>query len=265
MTTATRRRTSSPRAKSDYDDIPELIRTVRGMPPECVAYQRMHEQIVRRCLPLAEHIARRYDGRGEPRDDLLQTARLGLLNAIKRFDPTSGHDFLSFAVPTIMGEVKRYFRDNGWAVHVPRRLKESRATVAAATSRLSQRMGRGPTATELAEELQMSRDEVVEALIAAQCYSIRSLDAPAPGDSDDGMSIADRLGSDDTAIDLVEFRQALRPLLAALPPREREMLTMRFFGNHTQTQIAQHFGISQMHVSRLLAKTLAILRDGLDT
>ncbi|MGE2690479.1 SigB/SigF/SigG family RNA polymerase sigma factor [Mycolicibacterium pulveris] len=260
MTTATRRRTNS-----DYGEIPELIRTVRAMPPESVAYQRMHEQIVHRCLPLAEHIAHRYGGRGEPRDDLVQTARLGLLNAIDRFDPESGNDFLSFAVPTIMGEVKRYFRDSGWAVHVPRRLKEARATVTAATSRLSQRMGRAPTPTEVADELGMSREEVVEALIAAQCYQIGSLDAPARGDSDDGgPAIVDRLGANDTGIDIVEFRHALRPLMAALPPREREILTMRFFGSHTQTQIAQRLGISQMHVSRLLAKTLATLRDGLD-
>ncbi len=252
------------RVEPDYGEVPELIRAARNFPAESVAYQRVHEQIVHRCLPLAENIARRYDGRGQRREDILQTARVGLLNAIERFDPESGNAFLSFAVPTIMGEVKRYFRDNGWAVHVPRRLKESRASVAAATSRLSQCMGRAPTPTELATELGITREEVVEALIAGQCYQIRSLDAPATGDSDDGPAIVDRLGHNDTAIDVVEFREALRPLVAELPHREREILTMRFFGSHTQTQIAQRLGISQMHVSRLLTKTLATLRDGLE-
>ncbi|MEO3759630.1 SigB/SigF/SigG family RNA polymerase sigma factor [Mycobacterium sp. B14F4] len=250
-------------ADSDYRDIPELLRKLAVLPVGSFEHRTLREYVVRRCLPLAEHIARRYDGRGEPRDDLVQTARLGLLNAIERFDPDSGSDFLSFAVPTVMGEVKRYFRDSGWAVHVPRRLKDSRAQITTATAELSQRMGRAPTPTELAGELGMDRRDVVESLIAAQCYQTRSLDAPVGGDGDDSPSIVDRLGNHDTSIDAVEFREALRPLLAQLPQREQDILTMRFFGSQTQTQIAQKLGISQMHVSRLLARSLAQLRQGL--
>ena len=251
-------------ADPDYAEIPELLRKLGVLPVDSFERRNLREYIVRRCLPLAEHIARRYDGRGEPRDDLVQTARLGLLNAIDRFDPDSGNDFLSFAVPTIMGEVKRYFRDSGWSVHVPRRLKESRAQITTATADLSQRMGRAPTPTELAGELGMDRQEVVESLIAAQCYRTRSLDAPVGGDGDDASpTIVDRLGNHDTGLDAVEFREALRPLVAQLPAREQEILTMRFFGSQTQTQIAEHLGISQMHVSRLLARCLAQLREGL--
>ncbi|SEH52855.1 RNA polymerase, sigma 28 subunit, SigD/FliA/WhiG [Mycolicibacterium rutilum] len=251
------------RGHRDYADVPELLQTLAGLPTGRER-DRLREQIIRRCLPLAEHVARRYDGRGEPRDDLVQTARLGLLNAVERFDPASGNDFLAFAVPTIMGEVKRYFRDNGWAVHVPRRLKESRAQVTAATAELSQRLGRAPTATELADELGVAREEIVESLIAAQCYQTRSLDAPVSNSSDDATAVVDLIGDHDTDLEAVEFREALRPLVAGLPAREREILTMRFFGSQTQTQIAQQLGISQMHVSRLLARTLAQLRAGLD-
>jgi RNA polymerase sigma-B factor len=251
------------RGGPDYGEVPEMIRRLNRLPADSPAHIRLHEQIVRRCLPLAEHIARRYDNRGEPRDDLVQTARLGLLHAIERFDPASGNQFLSFAVPTIMGEVKRYFRDSGWSVHVPRRLKETRAQVTHATAELSQSLGRAPTPSELAEKLGMDRHLVVESLIAAQCYQTRSLDAPAGGDADDSPSIVERLGHHDTRIDAVEFREALRPLLAQLPQRERTILSMRFFGAQTQTQIAQRLGISQMHVSRLLAKSLAQLRAGL--
>lgn len=252
-----------PSSEANYGDIPGLLRQLADLPAGCPAHDTLREHVVRRCLPLAEHIARRYDGRGESRDDLVQTARVGLLNAIDRFDPASGNDFLAFAVPTISGEVKRYFRDSGWAMHVPRRLKETRAQVSAATAELSQRMGRAPTASELAGELDMERDEVVQTLIAAQCYRTRSLDSPATSDAESGPSIVDRLGGTDTGIDTVEFREALRPLVARLPRREREILTMRFFGSQTQTQIAERLGVSQMHVSRLLARSLAQLRTGL--
>lgn len=266
MTTSTADRPSRSQVRnrdSDYSDVAEMFRQLAATPAESAAFRRRRDEIIARCLPLAEHIARRYDGRGEPREDLIQTARLGLVNAVDRFDPDSGNDFVSFAVPTIMGEVKRHFRDHGWAVHVPRRLKETRAVITTATAELSQRMGRAPTATELADELGMNRENVVEGLIAAQCYQTRSLDAPVAGDADDGVSMADRLGSLDSGIDAVEFREALRPLIADLPQRERDILIMRFFESQTQTQIGQRLGISQMHVSRLLAKTLARLRDGL--
>ncbi|MCT7661414.1 SigB/SigF/SigG family RNA polymerase sigma factor [Mycobacterium deserti] len=261
MTTAT----TATLERRDYGDVLEMFRELSQSPLGSNDYLRRRERIIRHCLPLAEHIARRYGGRGEPHDDLLQTARLGLLNAVERFDCESGSDFLAFAVPTIMGEVKRYFRDNGWSVHVPRRLKEGRAAVTAATAELSQRLNRAPTPSELARELGVERSEVVEGLIAAQCYQTRSLDAPAAGaGSEDGMSVCDRLGAVDPGMDVVEFREAVRPLIAALPQRERDIIVMRFFEGMTQTQIAHRLGVSQMHISRLLAKTLGQLRAGLD-
>ncbi|OBB45211.1 SigB/SigF/SigG family RNA polymerase sigma factor [Mycobacterium sp. 852002-51961_SCH5331710] len=262
-TTLERSATEHEPGNFDYGDVSRLLAQLTTLPANSASRDQLRERIIHRCLPLAENIARRYGGRGESRDDLVQTARLGLLNAVERFDPAAGTDFLAFAVPTIMGEVKRYFRDSGWAMHVPRRLKESRTQVSDATADLSQRMGRAPTPSELAHELGMERDEVVQSLIAAQCYRTRSLDAPANSDSDAGPSLLDGIGGVDSGIDAVEFREALRPLVAKLPPREREILTLRFFGSQTQTQIAQQLGISQMHVSRLLARSLATLRTGL--
>ena len=216
-----------------------------------------------RCLPLADHIARRFEGRGEPREDLVQVARVGLVNAVARFDVETGSDFVSFAVPTIMGEVRRHFRDNSWSVKVPRRLKELHLRLGAATADLSQRLGRAPTASELARELELSRDEVVEGLVAGSSYNTLSIDSGGSSDEDDVRSIADTLGDVDTGIDQIEHRESLRPLLNDLPERERTVLVLRFFESMTQTQIAERVGISQMHVSRLLAKSLARLRDQL--
>jgi len=227
-------------------------------PPEAT---RQRDAIVERCLPLADHIARRFDGRGEPRDDLVQVARVGLVNAVIRFDVDAGSDFVSFAVPTIMGEVRRHFRDNSWSVKVPRRLKELHLRLGAATADLSQRLGRAPTPSELATELEMDRDEVVEGLIAGSSYNTMSIDGGSG--NEDAPAIADTLGDVDTNLDRIENREALRPLLEALPERERTVLVLRFFESMTQTQIAERVGISQMHVSRLLAKSLARLRDQL--
>ena len=229
-------------------------------PPE---FQRHREKIVERCLPLADHIARRFEGRGEPRDDLVQVARVGLVNAVVRFDVNAGSDFVSFAVPTIMGEVRRHFRDNSWSVKVPRRLKELHLRLGAATADLSQRLGRAPTATELAAELDMDRAEVVEGLVAGSSYNTLSIDSGGGSDDDDARAIADTLGDVDAGLDQIENRESLRPLLEALPERERMVLVLRFFESMTQTQIADRVGISQMHVSRLLSKSLARLRDQL--
>ena len=224
-------------------------------------FRERRDRIVQRCLPLADHIARRFDGRGEARDDLVQVARLGLVNAVNRYDVDTGSDFVSFAVPTIMGEVRRYFRDNSWSVKVPRRLKELHLRLGAATSELSQRLGRAPTASELAAELQMNRDEVIEGLVAGSSYTTLSIDSGGGGE--DAPAIADTLGGVDVSLDQIENREALRPLLAALPERDRTVLMLRFFEGLTQTQIAERVGVSQMHVSRLLAKSLARLRDQL--
>jgi RNA polymerase sigma-B factor len=242
-----------------------MFRELASFAPDSMEFQRHRDKIVERCLPLADHIARRFEGRGEPRDDLVQVARVGLVNAVVRFDVDAGSDFVSFAVPTIMGEVRRHFRDNSWSVKVPRRLKELHLRLGAATADLSQRLGRAPTASELASELGMDRDEVVEGLVAGSSYNTLSIDsAGGGGDDDDARVIADTLGDVDADLDRIEDREALRPLLDGLPERERTVLVLRFFESMTQTQIAERVGISQMHVSRLLAKSLARLRDQLE-
>ena len=240
-----------------------MFRELACVDHDSMEFQRQRDKIVERCLPLADHIARRFEGRGEPRDDLVQVARVGLVNAVVRFDVETGSDFVSFAVPTIMGEVRRHFRDNSWSVKVPRRLKELHLRLGAATAELSQRLGRAPTATELAGELGMERDEVVEGLVAGSSYNTLSIDTGGGSDDDDARAIADTLGDVDVGLDRIEDREALRPLLEALPERERMVLVLRFFESMTQTQIAERVGISQMHVSRLLAKSLTRLRDQL--
>src|SRR6202166_1902330 len=161
-----------------------MFRELATFDPDSMEFQRQREKIVERCLPLADHIARRFEGRGEPRDDLVQLAGVGLLNAVMRFDVDAGSDFVSFAVPTIMGEVRRHFRDNSWSVKVPRRLKELHLRLGGATADLSQRLGRAPTATELAAELDMDRDEVLEGLVAGSSYNTLSIDSGGSGSED---------------------------------------------------------------------------------
>lgn len=253
---------SAARPSSEYADVADMFRQLSTVSAKSPEFSRQRDRIVERCLPLADHIARRFDGRGEPRDDLVQVARVGLVNAVIRFDVETGSDFVSFAVPTIMGEVRRHFRDNSWSVKVPRRLKELHLRLGAATAELSQRNGHAPTPSELAAELGMDRDEVVEGLIAGSSYNTLSIDSGGSG-TDEAPAIADTLGDLDTNLDQIDNREALRPLLAALPERERNVLVLRFFESLTQTQIAERVGISQMHVSRLLAKSLARLRDQL--
>jgi RNA polymerase sigma-B factor len=239
-----------------------MFRDMYSYPEDSVERERTREKIVRRCMPLAEHIAHRFDGRGEPREDIAQVARLGLVNAVNRFDVGCGSDFVSFAVPTIMGEVRRHFRDNSWAVKVPRRLKELHLQLGSATAEMSQRLGRAPTASELASELDLDREEVVEALIAGSGYNTLSMDSGGSGD-DDTPPLTETLGSSDANLDRIENHEALRPLLDALPERERTVVVLRFFESLTQSQIAERVGISQMHVSRLLNRTLGVLRAGL--
>jgi RNA polymerase sigma-B factor len=240
-----------------------MFRELQKVPADSATFTRQRDRIVERCLPLADHIARRFDGRGEPRDDLVQVARVGLVNAVIRFDVDAGSDFVSFAVPTIMGEVRRHFRDNSWSVKVPRRLKELHLRLGAATAELSQSLGRAPTPSELAAELGMDREEIVEGLVAGSSYNTLSIDSGGGSGTEDAPAIADTLGDVDLSLDQIENREALRPLLEALPERERTVLLLRFFESLTQTQIAERVGISQMHVSRLLAKSLARLRDQL--
>ncbi|PXY24913.1 B/F/G family RNA polymerase sigma-70 factor [Prauserella sp. PE36] len=241
-----------------YEDVAPLLTELAALPREDPRHTALREEVITRCLPLAEHIARRFSGRGESRDDLLQVARLGLLNAIDRFDTSRGTEFVAFAVPTIMGEVRRHFRDASWAVRVPRRLKELHLALSQTSGRLAQRLGRAPTPSELAAELDLDPEDVWEGLLAGNAYQSVSMDA---AHNEDGtLPLAETVGEDDAELEHVEYHESLQPLLAQLPERERRVLILRFYGNMTQTQIAERVGISQMHVSRLLARTLAFLR-----
>jgi RNA polymerase sigma-B factor len=224
---------------------------------------RLRDDLVRLHLPLVEHCARRFQNRGEPLDDLVQVGTIGLIKAVDRFDAERGVEFSTYATPTIVGEIKRYFRDKGWAIRVPRRLQELRMSIGAATSELSQQLGRAPTPREIAERLGITVEEVMEGVESANAYSTLSLDA---GDnSDDGVStMLDSLGEDDEALEHVEIRESIKPLLEALPAREKRILLLRFFRGMTQSQIAAEIGVSQMHVSRLLSRTLESLREGLE-
>ncbi|MBP2584644.1 RNA polymerase sigma-B factor [Streptomyces sp. PvR006] len=238
-----------------------LFVTLRELPEGSPEKAELRNQLVRMHLPLVEHLARRFRNRGEPLDDLTQVATIGLIKSVDRFDPERGVEFSTYATPTVVGEIKRHFRDKGWAVRVPRRLQELRLSLTTATAELSQQHGRSPTVHELAERLGISEEEVLEGLESANAYSTLSLDVP---DTDDeSPAVADTLGAEDEALEGVEYRESLKPLLEGLPPREKRILLLRFFGNMTQSQIAQEVGISQMHVSRLLARTLASLREKL--
>ncbi|MDT7607198.1 MAG: polymerase sigma-B factor [Pseudonocardiales bacterium] len=226
--------------------------------------ESLREELVTGYLPVAQHIARRFANRGEPLDDLIQVATVGLINAVDRFEPDRGSDFFSFAVPTISGEVRRHFRDQGWSMRVPRRLKDLHVSINAAVAELSQSLGRAPRPSELAEKLGLPTNEVLEGLAAGQAYRGSSLDEILSGDQS-GTTLGDLLGEADAELERVDYQQSLQPLLAELPDRERTILMLRFFGNKTQTQIADQVGVSQMHVSRLLAQTLARMRDRLET
>lgn len=246
-------------ADGQYDEVHRMFHALRALDPQCDEYTALRERIIAECLPLADHVARRYHRGSESFDDLVQVARVGLLNAVNRFDPDAG-DFLAFAVPTVMGEVKRYYRDYSWAVKVPRRLKDIYPHIAPTVSDLSQKLGRAPTPSELAAEMGVAREDVVEGMVAGASYTARSIDAVF-GDDDDGVSIVDRLGAPDPGIRHIEDREDLRAQLATLPRREQQILQMRFFESLTQSEIAARVGLSQMHISRLLARALATLRE----
>lgn len=240
----------------------ELFSRLASLPHGHPHHEAVRNQLVEKHLPLAGHLARRFRHRGEPLDDLTQVATIGLIKSIERFDPERGVEFTTFAVPTIIGEIKRHFRDRTWSIRVPRRLQELHQQLSAATAELSQRNGRSPTVAELATQLKASEEEILETLESGHAYSTLSLDAPATGD-EDGSGILDRLGVHDSDLSLAEDRESLKPLLERLAPRERTIVLMRFFGNMTQSQIAEELGISQMHVSRLLSRTLTQLREQL--
>lgn len=240
----------------------QLFADLAAQPEGSPEHTLSRDSLVALHLPLVEHLARRFAGRGEPLDDLVQVGTIGLIKAVDRFDTDRGVEFSTYATPTIVGEIKRHFRDKGWAIRVPRRLQELRLSLSVATEDLSHALGRAPTIAEIAAKIGVSEEEVLEGLESANAYSTVSIDA---GTDEDGTpaAVLDTFGVDDEALEGVEYRESLRPLLAELTQRERQILMLRFFRNMTQSQIATEIGISQMHVSRLLARTLAQLREGL--
>jgi RNA polymerase sigma-B factor len=222
-------------------------------------HENIRAALIERHLPLVTFMARKFADRGEPLDDLIQVGTIGLIKAIDRFEISKGFEFSTFATPTIVGEIKRHFRDKTWAVRVPRRLQELGASVTKATNELTQKLDRSPTPKEIAKHLGITVDEVAEALESNSAYSTISLDIT----SDTSTTIRDTFGALDEALEGVEYRESLKPLLAQLEDREKRILQMRFFENLSQSQIATELGISQMHVSRILNKVLSHLREGL--
>jgi len=226
---------------------------------------RARDELVVRFLPLARQLARRYRRGPEPLDDLIQVASVGLVKAIDRFDPDRTTAFSSYAVPTMVGELKRYFRDFGWAVHVPRGMQERTVAVQATVTRLAKELGRSPCAAEIARELGLAEEEVLEAFEAAMAYSSLSLDAPRPGGEDpDDSRFGDTLGEEDPRFELVELGATIAPALRELPERDRRILHLRFVDDMTQSQIAAEIGVSQMHISRLIRRSLARLASAAD-
>lgn len=241
----------------------EFFVTFRDEEGSEAARTMARDDLVRLHLPLVEHCARRFRNRGEPHEDLVQVGTIGLIKAVDRFDTERGVEFSTYATPTIIGEIKRYFRDKGWAIRVPRRLQELRMQITATTAELTQKLGRSPTPRELGEAIGCSVEEIIEGMESSNAYSTLSLDAS--DSSDDGPpSLLDSLGVDDHNLEHVEIRESLKPLLEGLDPREKRILLLRFFKNMTQSQIADEIGVSQMHVSRLLTKTLKQLRVSLE-
>jgi RNA polymerase sigma-B factor len=258
--------TQQPAAKSfaasehNYEHLEPLLRTYATMAPEDPARRRIREQVITGYLPVAHHIARRYAQRGEPLEDLVQVASLALVNAVDRYEPGHGHNFLGYAIPTITGEVRRHFRDKTWAMRVPRRLRELHLSVNKVVSELSHELQRAPRPSEIATRLNLTTNEVLDALQVAQSYRADSLDELLNSNAD-ATSLGDLLGDTDAHFERFTKAHSLAPHLRALPVRERNILIMRFFDEMTQTQIAERIGISQMHVSRLLTKTLTHLRE----
>ena len=238
-----------------------LLAAGRTLPSDSPERAELRRQAIEDCMPFAQRLARRFRDRGEPGDDLSQVAMIGLVNAVDGYDPTRGCEFVGYATPTIVGEIRRYFRDKGWRIKVPRRLQELRLQVNRARIDLSQIQGGEPTNAELAKYLDVPESDVVEAIDVGRLYHPLSLSAPAGPDTD--LDMADPLGAEDPGMVAVDNRESVKPLLATLPERERKILTMRFFRDMTQSQIAAELGISQMHVSRLLSQTLGNLRMAL--
>jgi RNA polymerase sigma-B factor len=290
--------TSSPAASvAPADTASQLLDAMAATPAGHPDRPALRDRAIEAWLPLARHLAHRYSGRGEPTDDLIQTATVGLIKAVDKFDPHRGVDFAGYAIPTIIGEIKRHFRDRTWSIRVPRRLQELRLAITEANSTLTHTLGRSPTVTDIATHLQLTEEEILEGLEGARAYNTTSLSTPistdgtteladtlgttdhqyelaetrvalapalsTPISADGTTELGDTLGGEDHEYELAETRVALGPALATLDEREQKILTLRFYGNLTQSQIADEIGISQMHVSRLLTKALTKLRTQL--
>ncbi|MFH9136251.1 RNA polymerase sigma factor SigF [Streptomyces sp. NPDC017524] len=225
-------------------------------------YSYVRNTLVELNLALVKFAASRFRSRSEPMEDIVQVGTIGLIKAIDRFELSRGVEFPTFAMPTIVGEIKRFFRDTSWSVRVPRRLQELRLDLAKAGDELSQQLDRAPTVAELSERLGISPEEVVEGMSASNAYTASSLDAKPEEDDNEG-ALADRIGYEDHGLEGIEYVESLKPLIASLPSRDRMILSLRFVSNMTQSEIGEELNISQMHVSRLLSRTLAKLRKGL--
>ena len=250
------------RTMLNRDEVRELFAAYQNASDE---HERLHhrEKLVDQYIGLVEFLARRFRNRGEPLEDLVQVGTIGLLKAIDRFDLDREVEFSTYATPTVVGELKRHFRDKGWAVRVPRRLQELHLELTKTVNRLGQELGRSPTVAEIAAAAGTSEEAVLEGLEIAQAYNFTSLDAPIDADDGGSTTFADQLGSEDEQLENLEYRASLAPEMEKLPERERRILYLRFFKGMTQSEIAGRLGISQMHVSRLLNRTLMRLRDAL--
>src|SRR6185437_8115038 len=253
---------SATRTNRETDAAAKSLLTLMADLPAGADRERVRGRLIELYIPLAEYLARRFRNRGEHLDDLNQVASLGLIKSVDGYDVSRGAPFTSYAIPMIVGELKRHFRDKGWDVRVPRRLQELRLEITKVTGDLAQTLGRSPTVADLAKRLDVSEEEIIEGLDSAHAYRALSLQAPVAGE-EATTELGDLLGDIDHDLENVEDREALRPLIGRLPVREQKIIAMRFFGNMTQSQIARELDISQMHVSRLLSHALGILREGL--
>ncbi len=253
--------TTRPGSTTDADERAyALVAELAELPADDPGRTALRDQAIAAWLPMAQRLARRYAGRGETLDDLTQQATIGLIQAIDRFEPGRG-DFVGFALPTVLGEIRRYFRDKSWAVRVPRRLQEIGTAINRSGAELEQTLGRPPTVADIATHLGVTEEEIIEGLEGGRAYRATSLSAPIGADGD--FELGDTLGGEDHGYALAELSAALTPALAALTARERRIIALRFYGNQTQAEIARQIGVSQMHVSRLLAAALAKLRTDL--
>ncbi|MGH2746628.1 MAG: SigB/SigF/SigG family RNA polymerase sigma factor [Actinomycetota bacterium] len=251
------------RTMLDKDEVRALFRAYQEAGDEAERAQ-YREKLVDQYIGLVEFLARRFRNRGEPLEDLVQVGTIGLLKAIDRFDLDREVEFSTYATPTVVGELKRHFRDKGWAVRVPRRLQELHLEVTKVVQRLGQELGRSPTVEEISDVTRASEEEVLEGLEIAQAYNFTSLDSPIDSDDSRSSSFLDQLGGEDEQLANLEYRASLAPEMAKLPEREQRIIYLRFFKGMTQSEIADRLGISQMHVSRLLNRTLTELRKALE-